>query len=386
MPLRNFALLAILGCLMAAEPVKTDPKSTASQKSPMSIQETSFGKTPDGHAAHLFTLKNSKGMVVKLTDYGARIVAVEVPDRNGKVDDVTLGFDNLEAYINHKAYFGCTTGRYANRIGKAKFKLDGKEYKLAANNGVNTLHGGDKGFDRYVWKGAEVKSEEGVGVKFTHRSPDGDEGYPGNLDVTVVYTLTNENELRIDYTAKTDKPTVLNLTNHAYWNLAGAKSGKTVLDHEVEISADQYVPVDDGGIPTGKLADVKGTVMDFNSPHKIGERIAETKKGVPPPGGYDHTYVLREQSDGEKPVFAARVIDPKSGRMLVIFTTEPGVQFYTGNYLDGDKINGGYQQHAAFCLETQHFPDSPNQPQFPSTVLKPGETFHSTTVHKFSAK
>jgi aldose 1-epimerase len=347
------------------------------------VTQKAFGKTPDGVETKLFTCSNAQGATMQVTDYGARLVSVEVPDRNGKPANVTLGFDSAEKYGVHTAYFGCTTGRFANRIAKGRFTLDGKEYKLAANNGDNHLHGGTKGFDRHVWKGEEVKTKDAVGVKFTLRSPDGDEGYPGTLDVTVTFLLTDASEVRIEYAATSDKPTVLNLTNHAYWNLAGAKSGD-VLGHKLFIAADDYLPVDDGLIPTGKLAPVKGTPMDFTEAKEIGSRIAETKKGVAPPGGYDHCYVLRGKN-GEL-ALAARVEEPKSGRVMEVYTTEPAMQFYSANFLDGDAKNGGAKQHGAFCLETQHYPDSPNRPQFPSTVLKPGQMFKQTTVYKFLTK
>jgi aldose 1-epimerase len=350
---------------------------------PVSVTKTSFGTTPDGQQTQLFTLVNAKGLTARLTDYGARLVALEAPDRQGKRANVTLGFDSLDGYAKHGAFFGCTTGRYANRIAKGKFTLDGKTYSLATNNGENHLHGGNKGFDRAVWKAEQLQSGNDVGVRFTHRSPDGDEGYPGNLDMTVVYTLTDQNELKIDYTAATDKPTVLNLTNHAYWNLAGAGSGK-ILDHRLTLAADKFLPTDKGSIPTGELAPVAGTVMDFREPHSIGERIAELKKDPEGTRGYDHCYVLNSQDGSLK--LAAKVVEPKSGRVMEIFTTEPGVQLYTGNFLDGSAKSGGYTQHDALCLETQHFPDSPNQPKFPTTVLKPGQKFHSVTVHKFSVE
>jgi aldose 1-epimerase len=347
---------------------------------PVGVETKSFGKLPDGGEAKLYTLKNKHGIIVKLTDYGARIVAVEVPDRTGKVANIVLGFDSLDKYVEHTSYFGCTTGRFANRIAKGKFKLDGKEYTLAVNNGPNHLHGGKKGFDRQLWKGEPAA---GMSVRFKLRSPDGDEGYPGNLDVTVLYTLNDENELTIDYTAMTDAPTVLNLTNHAYWNLAGAAPDGSVLNHKLELAAEKYVEVDDTLIPTGKLASVTGTPLDFTKPEVVGLRIEKLKEGPKSPGGYDHCFVLKERRI--KPELAARIEDPKSGRVLEVHTTEPGVQFYTGNFLDGTPGSGSFQKHAAFCLETQHFPDSPNQKSFPTTELRPGQAFRSTTVHKFSA-
>jgi aldose 1-epimerase len=321
---------------------------------------------------------------MQVTDFGARLVALDVPDRNGKLANVTLGFDSAEKYAAHSAFFGCTTGRFANRIAKGKFTLDGNEYKLAVNNGPNHLHGGTKGLDKYVWKGESVHSSSSAGAKFTLRSPDGDEGYPGTLDVTVAIVLTEANEVRIDYAAKTiDKPTVLNLTNHAYWNLAGAGSGD-VLGHNLFVAADNSLAVDGGLIPTGAFAPVKGTALDFTEPRELGARISELKKGTPNPAGYDHCYVLRGQK-GEL-ALAGRAEDPDSGRVMEVYTTEPGMQLYTGNFLDGEPRNGGHKQHWAFCLETQHFPDSPNKPEFPTTVLRPGQTYAQTTVYKFLVK
>jgi aldose 1-epimerase len=349
----------------------------------MTVKKTDFGKTSDGTAASLYTCTNDHGVIVKLTDYGATVVSVETPDRAGKPANINLGFDSVAGYEGHGAYFGCVVGRYGNRIAQGKFTLDGKTYTLATNNGENHLHGGAKGFNRYVWKSEPIEREGEVGVKFSRTSPDGEEGYPGNLQVTVEYTLNNDNELKIDYTATTDKPTVVNLTNHCYWNLAGAGSG-TVLDHVLLLAADRYLAVDKGLIPTGELASVKGTPLDFTRPHAIGERIAELKEDPEGPKGYDHCFVLRQGGEGLK--LAARMKDPASGRMLEIRTTEPGVQLYTGNFLDGGAANGGHPQHGAFCLETQQFPDSPNKPDFPSTVLRPGETYRTTTVHRFSTE
>lgn len=347
------------------------------EQQPMEQHETKFGRLPDGTEAHLFTC-TAGGLSLKLTDYGARIVSLEVPDRQGKAANVALGFDTLDKYQAHKAYFGCTTGRYANRIARGKFTLAGKQYQLATNNDRNHLHGGTVGIDRRVWKAEPFRSAEALGVRFTLRSPDGDEGYPGNLDMTVTYTLARDRELRIDYAATTDQPTVLNLTNHGYWNLAGSGD---VLSHLLLLAADRFVEVDNEAIPTGQLPEVKGTPLDFAQPTAIGDRMAKMKEGVLPPGGYDHCYVVRGAPGTLR--LAARVEDPASGRTMEVLTTEPGVQFYTGNYLNGDALNGGYQQHAALCLEAQHFPDSPNQPSFPSTVLKPGEAYRQTTVYRF---
>lgn len=346
----------------------------------MTIVKSQFGKTAEGQEVHLFTLRNKHGVVVTLTNYGATVVRVETPDRQGQLANVNLGFDSVAGYEQHGAYFGCTVGRYANRIAQGKFTLDGQEYVLATNNGPHHLHGGKVGFNRVVWQAEEVRSPNAVGVKFSRRSPDGEEGYPGNLDVTATYSLTDQNELRIDYSATTDKPTVLNLTNHCYWNLGGAGSG-TIKDHMLTLTADEYLPVDEGLIPTGKAAAVKGTPLDFTTATAIGARIDAIQAD---PVGYDHCFVLRSQS-GEL-ALAAVVHDPASGRRMEILTTEPGIQLYTGNFLNGDPVNGGHAQHSAFCLETQHFPDSPNQPNFPNVALRPGQTFRSTTVHRFSVE
>lgn len=353
-----------------------------SEKTAMKVEQSSFGKTPEGETVTVFTLKNQDGVVLRLINYGAAIQSLKVPDRNGKPVEMQLGFDNLEGYLKHGAHFGCTIGRYANRIAKGKFTLDGKEYTLAKNNGPNHLHGGPTGFDRRVWKAEPREATNGSSVKFTYRSKDGEEGYPGNLDVTVLYTLTTGNEVTIDYTATTDKKTVCNLTNHTYWNLGGPQSGQ-VLDTVLMVNADKYLEVDDTLIPTGKLLDVKGTPLDFTKPKPIGADIAELKKGNEN-GGYDHCYVLRKTAGGESTQLAARATSPKTGITMEVYTDEPGVQLYTGNFLNGDPVNGGFKQHEAFCLETQHYPDSPNRPEFPSTTLEPGQTYRQTTVHEFS--
>lgn len=342
-----------------------------------------FGKTKDGQEVKRHTLTNVPGLRVKLIDYGATLIAVEMADRSGKVANVTLSFPTLDGYLQRHPYFGSTVGRYANRIARGKFTLDGKEYTLATNNGPNHLHGGLKGFDAVLWKAEPVKAEGVVGVKFSYTSADGEEGYPGKLSVTTTYTLNDKNELRIEYAATTDKPTVLCLTNHAYWNLAGAGSGD-ILKHVLAVNADKYVPIDANSIPTGALAPVSGTPFDFTQPHAIGERIGELKKEPHQTKGYDHCFVLRGQAG--KLELAARVTDPGSGRTMEVLTTEPGVQLYCGNFLGGGAGEGGFKQHEALCLETQHYPDSPNQPAFPTTVLRPGQTFQSTTVHRFSVE
>ncbi len=341
------------------------------------LQTRSFGKLASGAEVTLFTLTNANGLRASLMNYGATLVALEAPDRNGTLTDVTLGFDTLEGYIKFNSpYFGCTVGRCANRIAGGCFHLNGKEYRLATNAGVSHLHGGLKGFDKGFWRAeAEFPS-----VKFTYLSADGDEGYPGNLAVSVTYTLTENNELTIEYSATTDKLTPVNLTNHTYFNLAGSGN---ILGHELMIASTHYLPVNDALVPTGEIQPVKGTPMDFTTPTPIGKRIHQLKGE---PIGYDHTYALR--NDG-KIKLAARAFEPQSGRVLEVHTTEPGVQLYTGNFLDGTISGKGgyaYQQHTGFCLETQHFPDSVNQPSFPSVILRPGRTYHQKTSYRLSVR
>ncbi len=348
------------------------------------VEKSNFGTTRDGLAVDLYTLTNAKGVTAKIITYGALLTELHVPDRAGQMADVVLGFKTLDRYEGDHPYFGGTIGRVANRIAKGRFRLGGQEYTLAANNGPNHLHGGIKGFDKRVWK-AQPASVGGVpAVRFTYTSADMEEGYPGMVTATVTYTLTHANELRLEYTATTDKPTIVNLTNHSYFNLAGDGQG-TILDHELTIMADRYTPVDDTLIPTGEIATVRGTVMDFNRATAIGARISEVPG--PAPGGYDHNYALSH--GGGVLAMSASVRDPKSGRLMEVLTSEPGVQLYTGNFLDGTiagKAGVAYQKHAGFCLETQHYPDSINRPNFPPVVLPPGRTFKSTTVYRFSAR
>jgi len=348
------------------------------------VDKTSFGTTRDGQAVELYTLTNAKGIVARVMTYGALLTEFHVPDRTGKMGDVVLGFKTLQAYEGDHPYFGATIGRVGNRIAKGRFKLDGREYTLATNNGANHLHGGLRGFDKRVWKAQTVPAASGMAVRFTYVSTDMEEGYPGTLTATVTYTLTDANELRLDYTATTDKPTIVNLTNHSYFNLAGDGEG-TILEHELTIMADRFTPVDDALIPTGEIAGVRGTVMDFTRSAAIGSRIAQVPGAAP--GGYDHNYVLSH--GGGILAMSATVRDPKSGRAMDVLTTEPGVQLYTGNFLDGTltgKAGVAYKQHSGLCLETQHFPDSINQPTFPTVVLQPGKTYKSTTVYRFSAR
>lgn len=360
-----------------------DSSDSSNSEAKMSVKKSSFGKTPDGQEVDLYTCTNDSGAILKMITFGAAVQSLEVPDKDGKLANVQLNFDDLEGYLNHGAHFGCTVGRYANRIAGGKFELDGETYdKLVINNGENHLHGGENGFDRVVWKAEPVESETEVGVQFTYTSADGEEGYPGKLDCTVTYTLTNDNELKIDYKAKTDKPTVLNLTNHNYWNLGGTDAG-SILNHELMLNCDEYLEAGPGLIPTGKTLPVKGNEMDFTTAKAIGKDIDKAKEN-PDAKGYDHCFVINGEPG--KLRLAARVKDPASGRVMEIHTTQPAIQFYTGNFLDGGAANGGHEQHGAFCLETQHYPDSPNQPDFPSTVLRPDEEFHEVTVHKFSVE
>jgi aldose 1-epimerase len=339
-----------------------------------------FGKLPDGHAIDRFTLTNSSGMQVQAITYGAIITSIRVPDRNGKMDDVVLGYDTLDPYVRNPSYFGAIVGRYANRIANGKFTLDGKEYVLATNNRPNHLHGGTKGFDKQVWDAKVGDSSRGATVSFTYRSVDGEEGYPGTVNTTVSYTLTDKNELIVEYRATTDKATPFNLSQHSYFNLTGAS--RDVLDHEVTMFADRITPTDATMIPTGELASVEGTPFDFRKPTKIGARINDGNTQLRQGGGYDHNYVINRQGAGLVP--AARVVEPVSGRVLEVSTTEPGVQFYTANTLNVVGKGGRtYQKFFAFCLETEHYPDSPNKPQFPSSVIRPGTEFSSRTVYTF---
>jgi len=346
-------------------------------ESEMGVHKRVIGKLQSGDEVVQYVLANASGIRITVMTYGATITSVVLPDRDGKLENVTLSLDSFEDYLGDHPYLGSLVGRYANRIAKGRFTLDGNAYTLATNNGPNHLHGGLKGFDKRLWQSEPMESDDAVGVTLTYISPDGEEGYPGTLTTAVVYKLTNDNQLIMDYTATTDKPTVVNLTNHAYWNLAGAGSG-TVLDHLLMLNADRFLPVDDTLIPLGSPEDVEGTPMDFREPKAVGSRIEQVE------GGYDHCYVLNQPAPGEL-VLAARLVDPRSGRVMEIHTTQPAVQLYTGNFLDGSLQGGGnaYGKHAALCLETQHYPDSPNRPDYPSTVLRPGETYRQTTVHKF---
>lgn len=348
------------------------------------VWKEAFGRLPDGRAVERWRLTNARGVGLDFLTYGGIVTALRVPDRAGRLGNVALGFARLEDYRANGPYFGAVIGRYGNRIGGARFTLDGREYRLAANRGRNALHGGEEGFDKKLWQAEETAAAGGVAVRLAYRSPDGEEGYPGNLDVAVIYTLTDRDELRIDYRATTDAPTVLNLTNHAYFNLEGEGSGD-VLGHELTLLADAYLPTDEGQIPTGEILPVAGTPFDFRQAKPLGAEIRDGHEQLVRGRGYDHCFVLREGLPGE-PRLAARVRAPGSGRVMEALTTEPGIQLYTGNYLDGTLVGSGgriYRQADGFCLETQHFPDSPNRPHFPSTTLRPGEAFASTTIYRF---
>lgn len=360
----------------------------ASQSSAGPIEKSSFGVTDDGAQIDLYTLQNADGMTIRLLTYGAALIGVDVPDRDGKMADVVFGFDKLADYESKKnSYFGCTTGRYANRIAGGKFTLDGVEYQLATNNGPNHLHGGaTRSLDKVVWQAEPFEQDKRRGVKFRYTSPDGQEGYPGALAIEVTFTLTDQNEIRIEYRATTDQPTPVNLTNHTYFNLAGAGAA-TVNDHLLMINADRYTPVDDTLIPTGELAPVAGTPLDFRHANRIGARVDELTDQ--PGGGYDHNFVLnRTVADAGSAVKAAELHDPQSGRVLEVFTDQPGIQFYGGNFLTGvvGKKGQTYAYRSGCCLETQHFPDSPNQPDWPSVILRPGDEYTHTCVYAFGVR
>jgi len=393
-------LLIVMGSLVTQckNDKKEQPAETeTSVKEPLPITKSDFGMMPDSTIIEKYTLKNANGVEMDVITYGGRIISLKVPDKNGKIENVVLGYNSLEDYLNDSdPFFGALIGRYGNRIAKGKFTLNGTEYTLATNNGENHLHGGVLGFDRVVWNVEPLESEKGPSLKLSYLSKDGEEGYPGNLNVKegypgnlnviVVYALTNDNVFEVYYEATTDKATVVNLTQHAYFNLSGDFT-KPILDHELTINADKYLPVDATLIPTGELADVTNTPFNFRTAKRVGKQIEadndQLKKGL----GYDHCWILNNQNNGMR--FAASAYQPESGILLEIYTDEPGIQFYSGNFLDGTlpMPNGGtYAHRTGFCLETQHYPDSPNQRNFPSTVLNPGETYKTTTSFKFSTK
>lgn len=383
-----FALSGLLGACGRhdSETSKTPSTETAAKGAEAKLKKESFGKLPDGTPVDVYTLSNENGVEAKITNYGATLTSVKVPDRNGKFDDVVLGYDSIDGYLAKNPHLGSIAGRYANRIAKGEFKLGGKTYTLAKNNGENHLHGGPNGFYKQIWTASEVAGKDGQSVAFKYLSKDGEENYPGNLTATVTYTLTDKNELKIEYLATTDKETIINLTNHAYFNLAGAGNGD-ILKHQLKINATQFTPVDKTMIPTGKLENLAGTPMDFSKPTAIGDRIDSTYDQLVLGKGYDHNYVLA--TGGSLTVQAVEAYDPSTGRVMETFTDQPGVQLYTANFLDGTITGKGgkaYPRRGAFCLETQHFPDSPNKPNFPTAVLKPGEKYQTTTIYKFSAR
>ena len=353
------------------------------------IETRPFGTTASGQRASLYILKNKNGMEVSLCDFGATVVAIRVPDSTGKPADVALGFDDVQHYAESTFYFGGTIGRYANRIARGTFSLDGRRWVLGKNEGENTLHGGIRGFNKQTWESQIVYDNDGSAVRFSYLSPDGQEGFPGTLTANVLFALaTHRNELRMDYSATTDKPTVLNLTNHTYFNLAGEGAGE-ILSHRLTLHASRFTPVNEKLIPTGTLQDVSDTPLDFRQPAAIGSRIGDEHEQLKLAGGYDHNWVIDRRTDERGPVLAARVTEPRTGRVLEVLTTEPGIQFYSGNFLDGTEMGKSKQAYpfrTGFCLETQHFPDSPNHPSFPSTVLMPGKTFQSTTIFRFSVE
>ena len=377
-------LLGLAATFAVAQPPKDPPMKA---RTGPAYEETPYGKTPDGTAITQYTLTNRNGMVVRCITYGGIITEIHAPDKSGKLEDVALGFDKIEDYVKPHPYFGSNAGRSANRIAKGKFKIDGKEYTLATNNPPSHLHGGKEGFDKKVWKGEPFLAASGPGVKFTYSSKDGEEGYPGNLSATASYTLSDNNELVVEYRATTDKPTLCNLAHHSYFNLAGHNSGD-ILGHEIQIFAKNYTPTDETLIPTGKIEPVAGTPFDFTKPKPIGKDL---KAAGGDPIGYDLNYVL-DKGTTERPELAARVTEPKSGRVLEVLTTEPGLQFYTGNFLDGTNTGKGgavYKQYNGFCLEAQKFPDSINKPEWKeksNPVLRPGEVYKQTTVYKFGVK
>lgn len=374
-------VLVVASIVMFGCKEKGAGQSESKETKPMNARQESYGQMPDGTPVELYTLVNANGLKAKIINYGAILVSLEVPDRNGKLADVVLGYNSLDDYLKRGGLFGAVVGRYANRIGGAKFTLNGVEYQLALNNRPNHIHGGKKGFDKVIWRLEDLRGDGSeAAVKLSYVSQDGEEGYPGNLACSVTYTLTKDNELKINYEAETDKATVVNLTNHSYFNLAGHGAGD-VLDHVLTLNADKYTVFNDALIPTGEIRSVKGTPLDFTTPTRIGARIAEMG------AGYDQNYVLN--GGGGSPALCARVQEPTSGRVMEVYTTEPGVQLYTGNWLNSSVTGKGgkvYGKHGGFCLETQHYPDSPNKPNFPSVVLNPGQKFASVTVFKFSAQ
>ncbi|RAV29288.1 aldose epimerase family protein [Sinomicrobium soli] len=384
----SLAMLALVACNQKAKKQDdtTVPADTVTVAMKASVSKEKFGTLPDGKEVDRYTLTNANGISMKVMTYGGIITSLQTPDKNGEQGDIVLGFDSLEGYLQKGVpYFGAVIGRYGNRIAKGKFELDGKTYTLATNDGPNHLHGGKKGFDKVVWTASEKKTDHGVALQLEYLSKDMEEGYPGNLKATVTYTLTDDNELQVDYQATTDKKTVVNLTQHSYFNLAPGTA--TILDHEVTLHADAFLPVSNTLIPTGELRPVEGTPFDFRKGKKVGQDIGQEDQQLEYGGGFDHCWVLNGAGEGlEK---AASLYDASTGRLMEVFTTEPAIQFYSGNFLDGSltgKNGEKYVHRSGLCLETEHYPDAPNQPDFPSTVLNPGEEYHTTTVFRFSVK
>ena len=378
----NFSKLSrlVIIAVVAAVAACGERNSTTSKPA---IERSPYGVLPSGDSVHLFTLTNANGVEMRMMNYGGIVISLKTPDRNGVMGDIVLGFDSLSGYVQSSPYFGALVGRYANRIRKGTFTLDSVTYTLPVNNGANSLHGGIKGFDKVVWHAEPKQDTSGVGVVLTYTSKDGEEGYPGTLAVRVTYTLTDRNQFVVDYHATTDKATPVNLTQHTYFNLAGDSSGD-IRNHELMLNADAFIPVDTTLIPTGKLEPVAGSPFDFRTPIAIRDQVNDTNPQLTIAGGIDHTFVINRSAPGL--VHAARLVEPTSGRTLDVHTTEPGIQIYTGNFLDGTVIGKGghvYRHRDAICLETQHFPDSPNQPAFPSTILRPGEEYTSRTVYTF---
>ena len=383
-----FYFCVFIGCQSNTKQPENKPEMNTEQTENLTIGQAPFGTLPNGQAVDIFTLRNKNGMEVKITNYGGVITHLYVPDKNGKMADVVLGFDSLAPYLQGHPYFGAIVGRYGNRIAKGQFAIDGQVYKLATNNGPNHLHGGLKGFDKHLWRAETRKEKNAVTLSLYRVSLDGEEGYPGELPAEVEYTLNNSNELRMYYAARTNKPTHVNLTNHAYFNLSG-DANNTILAHELQINANQFIPVDETLTPTGEIASLDDSPLDFRTAKPIGRDINVENRQLKYGGGYDHCWVLDRDRDNPKPQLAATAFDPSTGRVLEVLTTEPGIQCYTGNFLDGTLVGKGgtaYQFRTGFCLETEHYPDSPNQPNFPSTLLKPEEVYRTTTVYRFSVR
>jgi aldose 1-epimerase len=376
----------LLFLLMLLSLIVLSCQDKSAKKAGTMIAKTSYGKLPDGREVSQYTLKNAGGVEVRIINYGAIVTSIRVPDRDGKLADIVLGYDSLSGYLGDNAFLGAIVGRYGNRINKGRFKIDGQEYQVTVNDGENHLHGGKIGFNKVLWDAKVGPPAAEPALALTYISPDGEEGYPGTVTLTVTYTLTNENELRIDYEGKTDKPTILNPTHHSYFNLTGNPI-ETILNHELIIDADKITPVDAGLIPTGELADVANTPFDFRKPQKIGLRINEPNEQLQFGHGYDHNWVLNNYDRTVHEV--VELYEPLSGRLMEIFTDQPGMQFYSGNFLNGTirgKNGVQYQHRTGLCLEAQCFPDSPNKPNFPSVILRPGQVYHQRTIYKFSVK